>query len=84
MVYYPKTLTDYSNKANAQEAHARRQAMERLGHPVDVKALTRQIRAGKSTFLSKHSNRVSLHEVQGIKVVYDRLRGTIITVLPME
>jgi len=84
MSFYQSKHPDLSIKANAQMSHARRRSQERLGRIVDVKAIAKAIRAGRSQFVERQSNRVSVHIVDGIRVVYDGMRGTVVTILPKE
>jgi hypothetical protein len=76
------------SKAKAQKAHARRRAVERFGVLLTSEAereIVEKIRAGRATFIRRESNRISLFGVifvgQETVVVYDRLRGTVVTLM---
>ena len=78
-----------SAKPKAQQAHAIRRAWERFGLTVTQEAYDdacMDIYEGRATFLEKESNRVYhfLVNLAGreVPVVYDRMRKTIVTVLP--
>ena len=77
------------SKAKAQINHA----CKRLGQRYDIFADTKTIEAmvkyiqdGNAEFIEKQSNRVSVFKVtwadKDIKVVYDKMRKTIVTALP--
>lgn len=86
MSYYPRNKPDTSIKANAQEAHAKRRARQRLGKNLNVRNVVNQIVKGKSKFIQKLSNNRTMHEVSigGVRarVIYDKSRNTLVTVLP--
>lgn len=73
----------------ALRKHAKKRAKER--YDLDLNSLMfhtleKQIRDNKSTFIEKASNRETLHivEIAGVRmpVVYDKIRNSIVTVLP--
>jgi len=78
------------NKTKAMRRHARVRALERAG--IEMGRATRleivgAIRAGQSTFVRRQSLRVSVHDVvladgPKVRVVYDKTRTEIVTVLP--
>lgn len=77
------------DKKLSQTLHAKKRAAERYGINLDKttrRAIKEQISQGKSKFIEKQSNRISVHEVeikgQQIKVVYDKNRKNIVTILP--
>ena len=79
------------NKRQAQKRHARRRALERYGinlGPHTHTVLVGQIRNGTSRFVARQSHRVTVHDVtvddRTLRVVYDTLRGQIVTVLPPD
>lgn len=75
-------------KAENQYRHTQKRFVQRFGVIINkdtYNALCVQIRENRAEFISKTSNRVSLfwitlHDVR-YPVVYDRVRGTIATVL---
>jgi len=76
-------------KAKAQTRHAKRRAMERYGITMNTESLVRQIQTGQDAiFVWKQSRRVSHWDVvykgEMLRVVYDKERQTVITVLPKE
>lgn len=78
-----------SSKARAQKYHAKRRARERFGIDLsynDQIDMVEMIRNGQSRAVEKRSLRVTVHELewdgQTLRVVYDKSRGTIVTVLP--
>lgn len=86
--YYPKKLVDASIKTNALKIHASIRAKERLLFHVDMDEIARMIKKHKSTFVEKLSNRKAVHMIRknGIEfyVIYDKSRGVVVTVLPMD
>jgi len=73
--------------AAIQAKHFSMRAAERYGeHSIDVDAINRLVRAGQTTHVFKESNTRSHHIVRwngkDMKVVYDRLRKTVVTALP--
>lgn len=78
-------------KKKSEQLHAKRRALERYNLELtrDVRdELRGQIKKQKGKFLYRESRRVTVWEVvrqeQTYKVVYDKLRGEIITFLPPE
>jgi hypothetical protein len=79
------------NKDRAQKIHFLRRFVERVGYVPDkvtIDEMLRQIREGEAVPLYDQSLRV---KIKGIKVngknlvvVYDRSRGTLVSVLPMD
>jgi hypothetical protein len=79
-------------KREAQRVHAKRRAAERYGitlnHALHTELIA-AIQTGRATFVRRQSHRVSLFDVTlptGVtaRVVYDRHRKALITVLPPE
>jgi hypothetical protein len=79
-------------KRQAQRLHAKRRAAERVGvnlnHALHTE-LVQAIQGGQATFIRRQSHRVSHFDVvlptgQTARVVYDRHRKALITVLPPE
>jgi hypothetical protein len=61
--------------------------MERYGielNRIQRKELVKAIQRGDSTIIERQSHRVTVREVQGMRVVYDQLRKEIVTFLPKE
>lgn len=80
-----------STKKLAQRKHAKRRANERFGLTLNRHQLAdvaRQIQSGKSVFVRRQSNRVTVHQVSVgeavCQVVYDSARNQIVTFLPPE
>lgn len=80
-------------KAKAQRIHAKRRALQReavLLTRADMRLMVQQIQAGKATFVRRQSLRVTLWDVAfrdhpvPMRVVYDKLRKNIVTILPRE
>ena len=79
-------------KAKRQKSHARRRAKDRYGiylNDHQYNLMVKQIKNGVDCkVLCKQSNRVSLyalkHEGSWLPVVYDKIRHTIVTILPIE
>lgn len=76
------------NKRRAQYHHAQQRALERYGIALrqsDLDAIVRLIIKGESQLVERQSLRVSVHDVswdgQTIRVVYDKQRRSIATVL---
>ena len=81
------------NKAKAQEIHARSRAVHRYGielTPVVLGEWLGQIQSDTPTarFLERQSHRITLwavrHNGREVPVVYDKTRGTIVSVLPPD
>ena len=77
------------NKARCQNIHARQRFRKRHGIEFTRKMsrdIIKQIQMGKATFVESQSNRISIfdvtHECIQYRVVYDKNRKTIVTVLP--
>lgn len=75
-------------KAKAQQRHAKRRAVERLGVPVGDHTLSdivQQIQRGEATHVRSVSNRVTVFavEVHGlpVHVYYDRQRKQVATIV---
>lgn len=75
-------------KAQNQEMHAKIRFAQRYGVMIcddTYRDMVQQIQSGKAKFIRKQSNRVSHFWVtwhdQTVPVVYDKLRGTVVTVL---
>jgi len=80
-----------AGKRDAQRAHARRRARERLG--IDLKPhvesdIIRRIEEGEAKLARKQSLRVHVYflEVEGqeVAVVYDRARKTVVTLFDAD
>jgi hypothetical protein len=79
------------DKKTSERIHAKRRALERYGLNF-TKAIRNQIKgkiqSNGGTFLYRRSRRVTVwevdHENKKFKVVYDTLRGEIVTFLPQE
>ncbi|EFK97107.1 hypothetical protein LDC_0880 [sediment metagenome] len=76
-------------KEKAQIRHAKMRASERYGLNLsdhEYFNLCNIIRKGGARIVDKQSNRVSIHELSwkniDMTVVYDKLRGTIVSFLP--
>ena len=79
------------SKEHAQRRHFNRRALERLGVKVNGRqydALVADIQEGRARFVERQSNRITVWrvEIEGepCGVVYDKLRGTLVTVLTVE
>lgn len=81
------------NKEQCQNVHARRRFIQRFGIPLtkELKAkLLDLIYAGHAQFIEKQSNRISLFDMNipdngtKIRVVYDKIRHNIVSVLYPE
>lgn len=79
------------SKKKCQQVHAVRRFIERTGLVVGQDSLNQivnLIRNGKSIPIRKQSLRVSVHQVtfrgKEIRVVYDKIRKQIVTVLPLN
>ena len=79
------------SKARAQCLHVRRRAIQRLGvglPPSAQREIVSLIQAGNTRLLDRQSLRISVHRVEyeglTFPVVYDRLRHTLVTVLPLD
>jgi hypothetical protein len=79
------------SKAKCQQAHARKRAMERYG--IDLSRAKQEeiiglIKANKAQFVEKQSNRITVFRVvlddKMFRVVYDKQRKSLVTVLPQE
>jgi aspartokinase-like uncharacterized kinase len=78
-------------KAECQRAHTKRRLRERFGLHVsrfDMAKLVRDIQAGELECLGSETNRLShflwRHRGKEIRVVYDKHRHTVVTVLTPE
>ena len=78
-----------NSKQKAQRAHAKRRAKLRYGLDFTKKVrrtFTDKIQNNQAKFLYRQSRRVSIfqinHETKSYTVVYDSLRGEIVTFLP--
>jgi len=78
-------------KKHAQRVHAVRRAAERYGLSMNhrkLRILVDDIQKGRGEFVRRQSHRVSIWriDVEGhsVRVVYDKLRKTIVTFLPPE
>lgn len=78
-------------KQQAERAHCKQRFLERYGIEFNRhmrREFERLIQTSQTHLIKKQSNRVSIHDViyEGIvyRVVYDRNRKTIVTVLPPD
>jgi hypothetical protein len=78
-------------KIKTLRRHASRRSLERVGVVLDPsthKRIVLDIQEGRSTPIEKQSHRISVHQVElageTVKVVYDRTRKVIVTVLPLD
>lgn len=74
-----------TSKRKAQRRHAKRRALERYGMVVGEHTLddmVRKIQRGEGEFVERQSHRVTLWKVDGRRVVYDKVRKTIVSFLP--
>lgn len=85
----PHKLPDDNEKKKAERLHCKRRFKERWDIDLTDEIrdmLEHQIRTGDSNFIRHESNRVSIHEVyydyNFYRVVYDKMREAMITVLP--
>ncbi len=72
-------------KGYCQKQHAIKRARERYDSELtesDYDKMVKTIREGRSKILFRESRRLTHHEVDGMHVVYDSTRGTIVTFLP--
>lgn len=79
------------HKERSQRAHFLRRFAQRIGYvPGDntCDEIVRQIRAGESVHLYDQSLRVKIKGIrvndEPVVVVYDRMRGSLVTVLPKD
>ena len=79
------------SKAKAQRSHAARRSREREGfrlHPARQIRAVKQIQNGEADFIERQSGRITLWWVEidahRLKVVYDKQRQTIVSVLPKK
>lgn len=78
-----------NEKAKAQRGHAKRRAYERYGLVLtqhDLNVLVKRIRAGEGFIIERQSLRITVRalEVRGqvCHIVYDSVRGTVVSFLP--
>ena len=79
------------SKKHAQRHHAKQRALQRYGWQFnrhDLNLLAKRIQRGDARFVEKQSNRVTVWDIdingETARVVYDKLRGQIVTFLPKE
>lgn len=79
------------SKRGAQKRHAKRRARERYGlliNKIDVENMINDIQNNKGEFVYKSSNRATIWKLmckgKEVLVVYDKLRGQIVTFLPFR
>lgn len=79
------------DKAKTQRIHARKRALQRYNIDInrnDIEEIIKKINSGEAKFIEKQSLRVSIWfvEIKGkkVKVVYDKLRKTIASFLPIK
>lgn len=77
----PKTKQDL-------EAHAKKRCLERFGFAFNTQRAKSDIQSGAAEFLFRESRRLTHWVVkqrgQSMRVVYDSIRHSIVTVLPKE
>lgn len=78
-------------KASCQRAHAKRRALQRYSlilNRQDLDDIVSKIKSRDAEFVERQSNRVTIWRLSFketlIRVVYDSLRHTIVTFLPLE
>ena len=83
----PECIMSNNTKRKAQQEHAERRFSERTNLPLEPQTMLEirgLIKRGKSTFIRRQSNRVTLHQVEyrheTLVVVYDKLRNQVVTV----
>ena len=83
----------HGDKSKAQELHARGRALHRFG--IDLTPTLEaewiaqiQVQPPRARFLIRQSHRVTLwaikHNKQEVPIVYDSIRGTIVSILPLH
>lgn len=76
------------NKKEAQQKHFERRSLERVGVILNQKEIVRQIQTGGLAFVERQSNRITLyrleHSGKAYKVVYDKLRKQVVTIMEAE
>lgn len=79
------------SKTKSQKRHARLRAAERFGVGLTNQVhrdLVQEIQARKAQFVYKHSNRVTVWELefagQQAVVAYDKSRKTVVTLIPAD
>lgn len=79
------------SKKTCQRIHAKRRALERHGlqlNRFDLFEMVKLIQGQKAEFVERQSLRVTVWRVpwgdRKLKVVYDKVRKNIVTVLPVE
>jgi len=86
-------MKNKKKKAQAMKEHARKRAMERYGMELTeplYNEFCNWIKTGdpRAVFLEKQSLRVSLwafrHKEQWLPIIYDKVRHTLVSVLPQE
>ena len=77
------------SKRKAQKQHAKKRARERYGllvNKIDIENLINAIQNNKGEFIYRSSNRATVWKLKckgkEVLVVYDKLRGQIVTFLP--
>lgn len=87
MKYHPR------KKKKSYDFHVTQRSVERYGvafTKATISSFVSQIQGGKATFISRSSNRVTVWYVihpdtqEQIKVVYDKIRKAIVTILPKD
>ena len=79
------------SKTNAERKHASRRMLQRHGLEVgktELGEMVKMIQDGEATFVERQSNRITVWDMDYIgrllRVVYDKERKQIVTVLPKE
>ncbi|HSV43256.1 MAG TPA: hypothetical protein VLJ10_01755 [Candidatus Bathyarchaeia archaeon] len=79
------------HKERAQRIHFQRRFSQRIGYVPDTvtcEGIIRQIKQGESVHLFDQSLRVKIKGVkvngENVVVVYDKLRGSLVTVIPKD
>ena len=76
------------NKKQCQQKHFEKRCLQRIGKLISQKEIKRKIQNNELEFIEAQSNRVSIFkyvfEGKEYKVVYDKLRKQVVTILYME
>ena len=76
------------NKKQCQQKHFEKRCLQRIGKIISQKEIKKKIQNNKLEFIKAQSNRISLFKYifEGVeyKVVYDKLRKQVVTIMYME
>ena len=82
------TAMSIRKKKISQQAHMKRRTLQRFGIELnrhDLADIVATIRAGKSEFIDRRSNRTARHRIKfkdaSMDVIYDNIRKTVVTAL---